>query len=104
MQKYSRIINMVSGKNKESEEEKKEEDEEEEEPEDEPEEQEEDKHQEHAEHGEHKEHHEHIVTTSEEFIEETEKNVLKPHSPRTEEDERIKQATVPVRGRHSCNL
>jgi len=44
-----------------------------------------------------------VINTSEEFIQETEQHVLQSNSPKSEEEERIKQASVPVRGRHSCN-
>jgi len=50
---------------------------------------------------EEKDHHPPAISTSDEFIQETEHHVLQATSPKNEEEERIKQASVPVRGRNS---
>jgi len=52
------------------------------------------------EHQEHQEHH-HQVVVSDEFIQETEKHTLACSSPKNQEEELTKQATVPIRGRNS---
>lgn len=44
------------------------------------------------------------LVTSDEFISETEKNVLEVTSPKAHEEEMIQPTTVPVRGRHSCKF
>ena len=112
MHKFARFLNTNTRNQNQNEEEKKEEDEEEEEEEiEEIEEVEPEGAEVHdddtplgkLEHQEHQDHH-HQVVVSDEFIKETDKHILTCTSPKNQEEEITKQATVPIRGRNSCKL